>query len=150
MPATDRRVFGETDGAVDVLKLAKFVNDKRRRRRYSSPFILLQYPNSVAAATSLSGEMVSTRHRRTLILSSLFFAAAHAQSYPEFDTQACRVLLSSSQTYDLGSIKGEHSAKKTREIPPSTEVDEVRFNLCEDLAKQHDVAESDQVSGVFL
>ena len=93
--------------------------------------------------------MVSIRHRQALVLSLFLVAAAQAQSYPQLDTETCRVLITSSRIYDLGSVKGERSVKRTREIPPSTEVDEIRFNLCEDLARREGVAEGDQVSMSF-
>ncbi|KAH9916931.1 autophagy-related protein 27, partial [Amylocystis lapponica] len=46
--------------------------------------------------------------------------------------------------YDLTSLAGEHTLKRTRETPPTTMVDTVVFNLCADLQQQDGVNEADQ------
>ena len=56
----------------------------------------------------------------------------------------CRVR-TNGLTYDLTPLQGEHSVSRTRETPPSSWVDSVRFDLCADLKLQDDVAASDQV-----
>ena len=48
-------------------------------------------------------------------------------------------------TYDLTPLQGEHTVSRTRETPPSSWVDSVRFDLCGDLKLQDGVAASDQV-----
>ena len=56
----------------------------------------------------------------------------------------CRVRVND-LTYDLTPLQGEHSASRTRETPPSSWVDSVRFDLCADLKLQDGIAASDQV-----
>lgn len=48
-------------------------------------------------------------------------------------------------TYDLTHLQGEHTVSRTRETPPSSWVDSVRFDLCADLKLQDGVAAGDQV-----
>ena len=47
--------------------------------------------------------------------------------------------------YDLASARGEHSASRTRDTPPSTMRDAVRFDLCAELGTLDGVDEADQV-----
>jgi hypothetical protein len=47
--------------------------------------------------------------------------------------------------YDLTALAGEHVISRTRETPPSTMLDELRFNLCADLTMKDGVKEGDQV-----
>ena len=58
----------------------------------------------------------------------------------------CRVR-TSDLTYDLTSLQGEHTVFRTRDTPPSSWVDSVRFDLCADLKLQDGVAAGDQVCG---
>ena len=48
-------------------------------------------------------------------------------------------------TYDLTPLHGEHTASRTRDTPPSSWIDSVRFDLCADLKPQDGVAAGDQV-----
>ena len=48
-------------------------------------------------------------------------------------------------TYDLIPLQGEHTVSRTRETPPSSWVDSIRFDLCADLKPQDGVAAGDQV-----
>ena len=48
-------------------------------------------------------------------------------------------------TYDLTPLQGEHTVSRTRETPPSSWIDAVRFDLCADLKLQDGVAAGDQV-----
>lgn len=50
-----------------------------------------------------------------------------------------------SLNFDLSKLAGEHSISRTRDTPPSTVVDEVRFNVCSDLGVLEGVSEHDQV-----
>lgn len=50
-----------------------------------------------------------------------------------------------SLNFDLSKLAGEHSILRTRDTPPSTVVDEVRFNVCSDLVVLEGVSEHDQV-----
>ncbi|KZP34625.1 hypothetical protein FIBSPDRAFT_810007 [Athelia psychrophila] len=64
-----------------------------------------------------------------------------AQDNP-FDCQ--NRLAIQSLSFDLSKLAGEHSISRTRETPPSTVVDEVRFNVCSDLKALEGVSEHDQ------
>lgn len=46
--------------------------------------------------------------------------------------------------WDLTSLKGSHKVSRTRESPPTTMVDELRFNLCKNLKLMHGVPEDEQ------
>lgn len=56
----------------------------------------------------------------------------------------CRVR-ASDLTYDLTPLQGEHTVSRTRDTPPSSWIDSVRFDLCADLKPQDGVAAGDQV-----
>lgn len=47
--------------------------------------------------------------------------------------------------YDLSQLGGTKVLTRTRESPPSTYVDELRFDLCADLAEAENRASEDQV-----
>lgn len=66
----------------------------------------------------------------------------HAKSDSTFD---CRVKIDNFE-FDLTSLSGEHVINRTRETPPTTMVDSLRFNICEDLDHRGDLSEQDQVS----
>ena len=57
----------------------------------------------------------------------------------------CRQVRVAGLTYDLAPLQGEHTVSRTRDTPPSSWVDSVRFDLCEDLKSQEGVALDDQV-----
>ena len=65
----------------------------------------------------------------------------HAKSDSTFD---CHVTVENLK-FDLTSLIGEHVINRTRETPPTTMVDSLRFNLCADLEPQGDLPEQDQV-----
>jgi len=48
-------------------------------------------------------------------------------------------------TYDLTPLQGEHTVSRKRETPPTSWIDSVRFDLCEDLKPQDGVTTGDQV-----
>jgi hypothetical protein len=56
----------------------------------------------------------------------------------------CRVR-TNDLTYDLTHLQGDHTASRTRDTPPSSWVDSIRFDLCADLKLQDDIAAGDQV-----
>jgi len=58
-------------------------------------------------------------------------------------TSDCRVSIENIM-FDLSSLLGEHVINRTRETPPTTMVDSLRFNLCADLEHQGDLSEQDQ------
>lgn len=70
-----------------------------------------------------------------------------AQDNP-FDCQ--NRLAIQSLSFDLSKLAGEHSISRTRETPPSTVVDEVRFNVCSDLKALEGVSEHDQVRAMDM
>jgi len=79
----------------------------------------------------------------SLAFANLLFAlgvAAQDGNNP-FD---CRVR-TNDLTYDLTPLQGEHTVSRTRETPPSSWVDSVRFDLCADLRLQDGAAAGDQV-----
>lgn len=84
--------------------------------------------------------------------SSLWQSLAFAHLLLSFGVRAqdgtdpfdCRVR-TNGLTYDLTPLQGEHTVSRTRETPPSSWVDSVRFDLCADLKLQDGVADSDQV-----
>ncbi|KIY50344.1 hypothetical protein FISHEDRAFT_39344, partial [Fistulina hepatica ATCC 64428] len=47
-------------------------------------------------------------------------------------------------SYDLTPLAGEHKVSRERDTPPSTMVDELRFDICDTLGTQSGVDESDQ------
>ena len=47
--------------------------------------------------------------------------------------------------FDLTNLGGERTLSRTRDTPPSSMLDTVRFDLCADLTRQNDIAEADQV-----
>lgn len=47
--------------------------------------------------------------------------------------------------FDLTSLKGLHTLKRVRETPPTTMIDTLVFNICEDLQPKDDVDDADQV-----
>ena len=57
----------------------------------------------------------------------------------------CLVSLDDLRTYDVNRAKGEQTLSRTRETPPSTMLDELRFDRCADLTQKEGVAEGDQV-----
>jgi len=64
----------------------------------------------------------------------------HAKSDSAFD---CHLTIENLK-FDLTSLSGEHVISRTRETPPTTMVDSLRFNLCENLKTQGDLSEQDQ------
>ncbi|KAF9784338.1 autophagy-related protein 27, partial [Thelephora terrestris] len=74
----------------------------------------------------------------------LFIIGAAAQDGN--DPFNCRVR-TNDLTYDLTPLQGERTVSRTRETPPSSWVDSVRFDLCADLKLQDGVAASDQCHG---
>jgi autophagy-related protein 27 len=70
----------------------------------------------------------------------------HAKSDSPFD---CLVTIEHFK-FDLKSLAGEHVLNRTRETPPTTMVDSLRFNLCADLESQGDLPGQDQVYFILL
>jgi hypothetical protein len=75
------------------------------------------------------------------ITGSVVTAAAQDTSDSPFD---CHVSVGSLK-YDLTGYGGEHTVSRSRETPPSTMEDGLRFNLCGELGTLDGVAEGDQV-----
>ncbi|KAL1677270.1 autophagy-related protein 27 [Schizophyllum commune] len=78
---------------------------------------------------------------RLLALASvLLLAPCVAADDNAFD---CKINIEGTQ-YDLTPLGGEKSIARTRELPPSTMVDTLRFDICGELPKQEGVDERDQ------
>jgi hypothetical protein len=48
--------------------------------------------------------------------------------------------------FDFSSLSGEYTVSRTRDTPPTSMKDELRFDLCNDLSKKDSVPDQDQVS----
>lgn len=55
-----------------------------------------------------------------------------------------------SLNFDLSKLAGEKSISRTRDRPPTTVLDELRFNVCADLVKLDGASEQDQVRMVDM
>lgn len=85
-------------------------------------------------------------HQHSTLLKSFLYLLllqswALADEHPAFD---CHVTVSNA-VFDLTSLAGEHTLNRTRNRPPTTMVESLRFNLCTDLDPLEGVAEADQV-----
>jgi hypothetical protein len=49
------------------------------------------------------------------------------------------------RSYDLSSLAGDHTMKRTRNTPPSTVDDVLRFDICTDLSQDEKIPEQDRV-----
>ncbi|KAF8161113.1 autophagy-related protein 27 [Crassisporium funariophilum] len=67
--------------------------------------------------------------------------AVSAQADTSFD---CHVTVDNTTKFDLTSLAGEHIVNRTRETPPSTMIDSLRFDLCADLKALDGLSEHDQ------
>lgn len=85
-------------------------------------------------------------HNLPVSLLSLFFLLSSPSFVQAEDSDPfnCHVT-SNGLNYDLTKLAGEHTISRTRDTPPSTMVDSLRFDLCADLKAQDGVAEADQV-----
>lgn len=75
-----------------------------------------------------------------VFLLSLAPAAVLAQ-----ETFDCKITIGESK-WDLTSLAGERTLSRDRDTPPTKFTDVVKFNLCEDLKKDEELADKDQVS----
>lgn len=91
--------------------------------------------------------------RHSLFWSSLAFAnilfAIGVKAQDGNNPFNCRVR-ANDLTYDLTPLQGEHTVSRTRETPPSSWVDSVRFDLCANLKLQDGVAAGDQVRSIQI
>ncbi|KAF9462416.1 autophagy-related protein 27 [Collybia nuda] len=78
-----------------------------------------------------------------VLLSLLFISVPLTVAADNDSLFDCRVSVDGAK-FDLTQLAGEHTINKTRELPPSTMVDSLRFDLCEDLKKLDKVADRDQ------
>ncbi|TRM69964.1 autophagy-related protein 27 [Schizophyllum amplum] len=87
------------------------------------------------------------RRRITLKLSQLLAFAAVLLLAPcalaDDNAFECHFTLEGTQ-YDLTLLGGEHSIARTRDLPPSTMVDTLRFDVCAELPRQEGVDDRDQ------
>lgn len=84
----------------------------------------------------------------TLVISLLLVSPATLASADEnpFD---CHVEFNG-RKWDLTKLAGEHIALRTRSSPPSSMVDKLRFDLCDDLKELDDIDAHDQVDLHFF
>ncbi|EGN99720.1 type II membrane protein [Serpula lacrymans var. lacrymans S7.3] len=75
-----------------------------------------------------------------LVLSSALVATAQDKESNPFD---CHVTIDSLE-FDLTALAGVHTVSRIRETPPTSMIDQVRFNLCDDLQTLDGVEEGDQ------
>ena len=85
--------------------------------------------------------MILRLHRLLAFIFVIVLNIIHAKSDSTFD---CRVTVENLK-FDLTYLSGEHVINQTRETPPTTVVDSLRFDLCEDLKTQGELSEQDQV-----
>lgn len=137
------------------------VHCSTRRQEYKFGFwvatrqIQVPHDNKQGCGPSLalaltSGNILYTAtmiiRRRHLLISFLIqWSLVSAQDDP-FNCH----LTSNGLSFDLTKLTGEHKVSRTRDTPPSTMFDELRFDLCEDLKKLDNVADADQVGFVFI
>lgn len=76
---------------------------------------------------------------------SFIFVFALNIIHTKADSFDCHVMIYNTGTFDLTILAGEHVVNRTRETPPTTMVDSLRFNLCADLKPQSGLPEQDQV-----
>ncbi|KAI0744243.1 autophagy-related protein 27 [Daedaleopsis nitida] len=75
------------------------------------------------------------------LVSTSALAAAQDDDQKPFD---CRITLGDSK-YDLTGLAGEHTLERELRQPPSTVLDTLTFNLCEDIKHRGTVPDDDQV-----
>ena len=112
----------------------------------ASPSASHPRPQTLAKRISMLLRQQSMAHESLFLvfLASLWLSlptAIHAQD--PFD---CKVSLDGGKaSYDLTTIAGEHSISRTCVTPPTSQFEEVRFDLCADLPRKEGVADGDQV-----
>lgn len=79
--------------------------------------------------------------RRLVSSLFLFYGALYVNADTTFD---CKVAIENIK-FDLTSLAGEHVVNRTRDTSPSTTIDSLRFDLCNDLKSLEGVPEHDQV-----
>jgi hypothetical protein len=103
--------------------------------KYLSRVPLAQYQSL------LTPLMILRLQRHLAFIFVIVLNIIHAKSDPTFD---CTLTIENIK-FDLTSLSGEHVINRTRETPPTTMVDSLRFNLCADLETQGDLPEQEQV-----
>ncbi|KAH7929905.1 hypothetical protein BV22DRAFT_1001917 [Leucogyrophana mollusca] len=73
-----------------------------------------------------------------LYIASLFLVSAAQDPYD------CSKVQVDSLSYDLSPLAGVRTVSRTRETPPSTMIDELRFDICAELSALDGVSEQDQ------
>ncbi|KAF8805838.1 hypothetical protein BYT27DRAFT_7191971 [Phlegmacium glaucopus] len=87
--------------------------------------------------------MILRPQQHSYFLSFIFIFALNV-IHAKADTFDCHVMIFNTGTFDLTALAGEHVVNRTRETPPTTMVDSLRFNLCADLEPQSGLSERDQ------
>lgn len=84
-------------------------------------------------------------HLLSSSLISLLVAAVASAAQDDADQPFDCHIAYNDLRYDLTSLGGEHTLRRTRDSPPTTMIDVLTFNLCEDLKPQDGVDDADQV-----
>jgi hypothetical protein len=79
-----------------------------------------------------------------VLLSVLFLSVPATLAADDDSSFDCRVTVDGVK-FDLTQLAGEHTVNKTREMPPSSMINSLRFDLCGDLKKLDYLPERDQV-----
>lgn len=83
-------------------------------------------------------------HLPPVLLSILVFVLSSARADDTSTSFDCHVTVDGVK-FDLTSLAGEHIVNQTRNSPPSTTVQSLRFNLCDGLKKLEGFSDQDQV-----
>ena len=78
------------------------------------------------------------------VLLSLLFLSVSSVSADDENLFDCRITVDGAR-FDLTSLTGEHTLNQTHDLPPTSMIDSLRFNLCGDLKRLDGVPEADQV-----
>jgi hypothetical protein len=97
----------------------------------------------------MPGRVPRSLQSRILYTALLSIAASTSSSAQYSDTLDCsNTVPIDGAAYDLSSLTSEHTVKRTRETPPTTMWDELRFNLCQELVRKDGATDGDQVREV--
>ncbi|KAJ4483392.1 autophagy-related protein 27 [Lentinula aciculospora] len=83
------------------------------------------------------------RYLSRLPLAVLLLLSCYVPKIAAADGFNCIVTIGTTN-FDLTSLNNEHKVTRSRSTPPSTMVDSVTFNICDNLSIQGDVAEIDR------
>jgi Autophagy-related protein 27 len=90
--------------------------------------------------------MILRLQRHLAFIFVIVLNVIYAKSDSTFD---CHVTIENIK-FDLTSLSGEHVISRTRETPPTTMNDSLRFDVCQDLETLGDLSEQDQVRSALI